>query len=763
MQKTPSNSSERSIGVYDILYILCKHKWMILICSMVGLGAAVAVFAIKGVVYQSQAKLLVRYVLERSTVDPYQSQESPGVRGAGEEVIGTEIEILSSADLATEVAGAIGIDKLFPDFQGHATPSDASRVILANLEVGTGQSANVLHVQYKNADPDLAKRVLRELVERYFNKHLEIHRSAAAFDMVSKQVEEVRGRLEKTEKELNRLRTESGIVSMTDATKGLSAQRNKIQEDLMQARAELAEQQANIQSLSTIVSEPSGPAPGNPPDEAGEKSGQTLKSPQMPVTEAPPQIVTEYRAVMELIEFLQKRELELRVKFKSGNRLLEQNQQQIAGCEARRRSLMEEYPGLSNEKLAVSADSADPGRSLEIEKARLAAITAKVQVFEENLKEITSQFGHQYAYGAQIDALERRRQMEETEYRTLEANLKNARIDQTLDPSRMPNITIVEQPTDAVKILDKTTRNLVFGLAAGGLALGLGLAFFIEIVLNRKIERPIEIQARLQLPLLLTIPFIRKSSRGGLLLAGGQPPSRIGEGEREWKVVDDKDGLAITSPSAKPAHFILPFSETIRDRIIFNFEVNNVLHKPKLIAVTAMSEGAGASTIAAGLAKSFSEIRDAKVLLVDLSSFGPHDNPIFGEIPRQSLPGALRIAQDSDFRERPQNLYYANASARRDNGGVSQFTPLHLHEMMPLMHASEYDYIIFDMPAITQTSPTVTMAGLMDKVLLVLDGENTSREGLKWGYSELTKGSADVSCIFNKTRSHGPDWLIGSH
>ena len=83
--------------------------------------------------------------------------------------------------------------------------------------------------------------------------------------------------------------------------------------------------------------------------------------------------------------------------------------------------------------------------------------------------------------------------------------------------------------------------------------------------------------------------------------------------------------------------------------------------------------------------------------------------------------------------------------------------------MMPLMHASEYDYIIFDMPAISQTSPTVTMAGLMDKVLLVLDGENTSREGLKWSYSELTKGRADVSCIFNKTRTVAPSWLLGEN
>jgi hypothetical protein len=51
----------------------------------------------------------------------------------------------------------------------------------------------------------------------------------------------------------------------------------------------------------------------------------------------------------------------------------------------------------------------------------------------------------------------------------------------------------------------------------------------------------------------------------------------------------------------------------------------------------------------------------------------------------------------------------------------------------------------------------------MDKVLLVLDAENTSRDGLKWGYSELTKGKADVSCIFNKTRNHAPGWLIGEN
>jgi len=82
---------------------------------------------------------------------------------------------------------------------------------------------------------------------------------------------------------------------------------------------------------------------------------------------------------------------------------------------------------------------------------------------------------------------------------------------------------------------------------------------------------------------------------------------------------------------------------------------------------------------------------------------------------------------------------------------------------MPHLVASEYDYIIFDMPTLDPTSRTLTMAGMMDKVLLVLDADNTSRDALLWGYSELIKGKADVSCVFNKTRTHAPGWLVGSN
>ncbi len=760
MNKNQSKETQGGFDPRDILFVIFKHKWMIALLTLSGLAAAAALYRYQQPIYQSTAKLLVRYVVESGSVDPYASMKSPGGARHGDPIILTEIEILSSLDLAREVAAEIGTDRLLdgavaqnPGEEANLI-SAAAGVIASELAVGTGTSPNVLRITFGNPERELSRDVLDKLIELYFQKHLDIHRSAAAFDMVSKQTEEVRQRLARTEAELNELRTRTGILSLDDATESLSAQRARTQEDLMMARAELAEQEARIKSLTESM--------GAESQSTGDEAADAPLAVSM-AEEVPPQVVTEFRAVMEMLALLQKRDLELRIKFKPGNPLLTQNQQQIATYDQKRISMLRDFPGLSDKKnLASPTEIRDPRRALDQEKARLAAIRAKIDVFESHLQEIRKLFSEQYAIGAQIEEIERRKQLEDAEFRSLEVKLKDARLDMTLDPSRMPNITMVQKPSEPVKTFDDLIQKIILGLAGGGLAFGLGLAFLIELVFNRKIERPVEIHTRLQLPLLLSIPYIRRGDRNGMLLGKHADAPRIGDRQADLPAVSDGRNLEMAETDNKrPDHFILPYSETIRDRIIFNFEVNNITHKPKLVAVTGMSEGAGTSTIAAGLAKSFAEIRGVKVLLVDLSSCHPQENPLFGEIPRHSLPNALKLAQAPEFRERPQNLYYANAPSRRDDTGLTRFTPIHLYEMMPMLQASEYDYIIFDMPPVDQTSRTLAMAGFMDKVLLVLDAQNTTRESLKWGYSELIKGRADVSCIFNKTRTHGPAWLLG--
>src|SRR4029453_8909910 len=89
------------IHLSDILFALFKRKRTITLCAIVGLIAAAAFYFFYPHVYESQAKLLVRYVLERSAIDPIEGTK-PTFQSSNDSdrVIGAEIEILTSWDLA---------------------------------------------------------------------------------------------------------------------------------------------------------------------------------------------------------------------------------------------------------------------------------------------------------------------------------------------------------------------------------------------------------------------------------------------------------------------------------------------------------------------------------------------------------------------------------------------------------------------------------------------------------------------------------------
>src|SRR5438874_5062067 len=97
------------VNLSAILFALFKRKRTIILCAAVGIIAAAAFYFFYPPVYESQAKLLVRYVLERSAVDPIEAEKAATESSnTADRVIGAEIEILTSWDLAVQVAQAIG-------------------------------------------------------------------------------------------------------------------------------------------------------------------------------------------------------------------------------------------------------------------------------------------------------------------------------------------------------------------------------------------------------------------------------------------------------------------------------------------------------------------------------------------------------------------------------------------------------------------------------------------------------------------------------
>ncbi|MBV8584756.1 MAG: hypothetical protein JO308_00590, partial [Verrucomicrobia bacterium] len=70
-EEQPTNSG---MSVRDVFFTLLRHKWKILFFGFVGLAAAAAVYCTIPPVYESEAKLLVRYVVDRSAVDGLDTQ-----------------------------------------------------------------------------------------------------------------------------------------------------------------------------------------------------------------------------------------------------------------------------------------------------------------------------------------------------------------------------------------------------------------------------------------------------------------------------------------------------------------------------------------------------------------------------------------------------------------------------------------------------------------------------------------------------------------
>jgi polysaccharide biosynthesis transport protein len=723
-----------NFNLSNILSAIFKWKRTILGFTLGGILAAASVYFFYPKVYESDARLLVRYVLERSGFDPVDGLTGQSGRsGTGltnDGVIGAEVAILTSWDLSVQVAEALGPNRVLPDVKA-PTVVGAAAAINSGLATTTGKNSNIIGVSYQNRKPEVATTVLNELVTRYFTKHLEVHRSAGAFDFVSQQSDQIRARLNQTEDALKALKAKAGVMSLKGSMDSLSAQSSHLEDQLRAAENDLAEQQAKVKEIER----------GGLPVNLNEAE-QTKDNTPAP---SPPQVAStkdtgDYQALVTNLAKLRQTQLEMTAKYTPENVLVKMNQAHITDLENQKRTFEKKYP-----ELATAGAKESGQMNLAVERARLAGMKSKLDDLRRQKTELQERMKQLGDIGPQIDSLERTKALEEENYKYYSGNLQKARVDEALDPSKMPNISAIQRPSPP-GLVTKTRDRLALGLAGGGLVLGIGLVLLLEMVFNHSYKRRSEIELQVRSPVMLSIPYQGINGRPWLRLPWKN-------GQQAGKRTPDQSKATLAPWEVE--HFIRPYSEAIRDRLGLYFELHGVTHKPKLVGVTGFGEGAGTSTLAAGVAAALSEIGDGKVLLVDVNAANGEVHPFFAGRPASSLTAAIEpqaaIASAAD------NLYLATITRSGNKSthlGLKKFFAL-----VPNLKASDFDYIIFDMPPINQTTPTIGLAALMDKVLLVVEAEKTNRDTVKRGYRELVSARADVSIVLNKVRSYLPKRL----
>ncbi len=743
---------EGGVKFHDLLYVIFNHKWKIILLGLLGLGGASAVYFSQVPLFASEAKLFVPYVLDRNLQENAADTISSAAGYAGRSVLNVEIDLFTSWDLLEKVAESVGVDKILPEAGDAATGAEAARVLANNLKVFVPPDSMVINASYQNADPAEARRVLQALVTEYLIKHKETHRSERSIAMVELKESETKTKLADARAKLQALKQGQNIISLQSRETALGTQQSALEGELLATEAKRAEQEVRLLAAEALAKA------------SGEK-----RDPAADVPSAGPtaQDVEDFRSQVTLVQSLTAKKNELELTFTGSHGLIRTIETKLAAAEAKKKQLVDKFPAFATAAaVAVGEESApvDPRK----EREALNSLNARIEFLKQEREKLNTELSGLMVAGSEIRRLEREITDLEANYQYYKNSLDRANVDKSLKATDLENITVIQQPSVAGRVTSPAARKLMMALGFGGFALGLALAFLIEFLFDRSIKRPQEFDSKLQLPLMLSIPFLTSSRKSQLRLAAAESSGS-----------EDGSEIAVKAPSRRgdrsspwqPGHFIRPFANAVRDRIGYHFHINGITHKPKLIGLTGFSDGAGTSTLAAALAASFAEMTDGKILYLNLNCGTPLPDAGNGE-ESSGNAGPVTSGQDSfGTIENQNNLFIATITPGKsgptltdaENDAASRaFIPKRLYELMPRLRASDFEYVIFDMPTLSPTSPTLSIAGFMDKVLMVVDAGKTDRDVVRRSFRELTgKANADVSMILNKTRETLPSWLQG--
>jgi len=460
--------------------------------------------------------------------------------------------------------------------------------------------------------------------------------------------------------------------------------------------------------------------------------------------QVPAEQVDTYRALSSRLELLRKNEQEMLTQFTVQNIRVKDIQAQIAETISSKAKLEEQYPTLAaiGPVATVQGPPATTTATHEADGVPPAALQSKIKMLNSQLDEVHAKFAKLEQMQGTIAELQRRKDLEEANYRYFSARLEQSRINEALGTGRVSNISEIQAPSPPYRDQQKLLKILA-GIVVTGVVSGLAWAFLIELVFDRSVKRPVDIEKIVGLPLFLSIPMIGRREQKALLKTAGALPDGSPTSGTLSKLLPWQNSVALQ-----------PFHETLRDRLIGFFESINLTHKPKLIAVTGLGQGSGVTTTAAGLARSLSDTRDSNVLLVDMT---------VGQGSAQEFyKGKQVCALEEIFSVRESALVQEKLYVVAEEPGtnrLSRILPQRFSKLVPKLKASDFDYIIFDMPAVSQLSITPRLAGFMDMVMLVVESEKTDQDVVKRATALLEKSNARVGVVLNKTRAYVPKRL----
>ena len=285
--------NHRPFTLRDALYGIWRRRLDVALFffAMLSLVTLATVMTPKS--YRSEARLFVRLGRENVGLDATATLgEHPVVMMPmnREAEINSVVELIQSKELYGEIVDSVGADRILEKEQekagegnGETTSASAERPSVTDrvfawlrhmglvndidnreraviklqksIEIDSFEKSNVVTVGFESYSPEMAQRVVEELVERYIRRHAKLHRSPRAFDFLEEQTNRIAGDLREAERTMQQFKEERRLLSAEDQRGILMHRMADLQSELLTVESSTVSMAEEVLQLQERLAE----------------------------------------------------------------------------------------------------------------------------------------------------------------------------------------------------------------------------------------------------------------------------------------------------------------------------------------------------------------------------------------------------------------------------------------------------------------------------------------------------------------------------
>jgi uncharacterized protein involved in exopolysaccharide biosynthesis len=403
-----------------------------------------------------------------------------------EEVINSEIQILTSRDLIEKVINTLKVENIYPDLAENPTstitPLEAAILTFEKkLSVEGIKKSSVIQVSFQHKDPRIAAQAVNLLVDSLKEKHLQVY-SDPKSSFLEQQLAAYEQKLKESQNKFEAFKQKYQVFSLDEQRTLLLKQRTDLDTSFKISQNQIGELQSKLSSLKNQMRAVSKDVPlyteteryKITDDAKAQLLGLQLKEQELlhKYNEDTPLVINVRKEIKIVRNFIKEQEEDLKGKVRTGQNIV--------------------YQDIEREIIKTQADLLSQEAKSSTLGGQIARLDREMQTLDLRENELQN--------------LKRELATNERNYKTYLEKVEEALISDDLNRQKMANISVIQAATAPAKpIKPRKALNILLGIILGAVS-GLGIAFFNEYS-SQSLSTPESAERRLGLPVLGTIPY----------------------------------------------------------------------------------------------------------------------------------------------------------------------------------------------------------------------------------------------------------------